>query len=518
MYADFFYSQPPYFALALAGWQSFLLPIFDSAYLLGRLFNIAWSLVLVASLVVLVFRASPRVPLALGTLVTAFASTWLELPLRVVRNDVMPLALVTLSLVAIQAAAERRRQDAVSWSLNLAAGILVSLAVGTKQSYAFVALAFAVYAMFARHLRFSERIWSVVIPLAAGGLIGALPMLIIVGPVLETFAYSNWEFHRTAHALHLYGTVASEVGLRIRLGNFRYMVMEPSFCVFGAMVIFVVARIGIGRCCRAILQARSTSASLLLLCFVALISVFTSCLLSVPMHAQYAAPALPFLALGVCALAATVECGQPLRSRASGYLGLTVATLSGVLLVGGSLATDRGAIAYLYSTINPIKKIGSNHQTRSIDARIGLDDHLNLVRERLRDVLGEPDESIRIATLMSAYPIDAGFGIYPEFAGAPYFYRLNDELTDAELDKFRGTSPGRVRAFLARNEAKVLLTGYESVCEGCLFKDTRLEEGFVAYAVDRGFRCYPVNFDGAGEVRDGRLYVASELAKRPDEC
>jgi hypothetical protein len=199
-YLDFFYSQTPLFPVALAGWLGLADGLLPSSYLAARLFTIVWSAVFVAALSHVLFRLSPSRLLAAAITIALLCTEILDLPLQTARNDMMPLALATVALALmvhafwVEQIAARARA-----ALHLVAGVLLALAVGTKQSYAFVAGVAALATLLSPHLPPGPRLRSQFLPLAAGGALGALPLALLTAPDIENFLYANLEFHRTHH-------------------------------------------------------------------------------------------------------------------------------------------------------------------------------------------------------------------------------------------------------------------------------------------------------------------------------
>jgi hypothetical protein len=134
--------------------------------------------------------------------------------------------------------------------------------------------------------------------------------------------------------------------------------------------------------------------------------------------------------------------------------------------------------------------------------------HLDRVTEKIEQVLGPPSEHLRIATLMPIYPIEAGFGIHPELASVPFFFRTNDDILDDDLERLIGLGPSTVEDWLHENGVRAVLTGY----------DPWLEEGFRSYAATRKMACFRLDLRGAYRTNRGYLYVDPALARQPDEC
>jgi hypothetical protein len=122
-----------------------------------------------------------------------------------------------------------------------------------------------------------------------------------------------------------------------------------------------------------------------------------------------------------------------------------------------------------------------------------------------------PSKELKIATLMSVYPLEAGFGIYDELAGAPFFYRVNDILPVARRRALKGVAPAEVPAWLTEMQATAVMTGYVSGY------DFDLEEGFARFARESGLIPLPVDLRG-GYKQDrgsgmGLLWVAPSLVQ-----
>jgi hypothetical protein len=109
---------------------------------------------------------------------------------------------------------------------------------------------------------------------------------------------------------------------------------------------------------------------------------------------------------------------------------------------------------------------------------------------------------------MPIYPIEAGFGIHPELASAPFFFRTNDDLPPDDLERLVGIGPSTVEGWLHEKNVQAVLTGY----------DPDLEEGFRSYASIRKMACFRLDLRGAYETNRGYLYVDPPLARLPDEC
>lgn len=94
----------------------------------------------------------------------------------------------------------------------------------------------------------------------------------------------------------------------------------------------------------------------------------------------------------------------------------------------------------------------------------------------------------RILTLASAWPIEAGLKIYPEFATAPFAWRAAHLVPANQRARLRMIGPENLERFLADFPPAGVLAGVE---------DETLEKALVAYAEQHGF--HPLEL-GKGQV------------------
>jgi hypothetical protein len=513
-YAEFFYSQTPYFPVLLRLWLDWLGHFFDSPYLLSRAFNALWSVLFICSLAWTLTRLSPSRFFAAAAVFTLTASSVLDLPMRVVRNDMMPLAFLTVAIALLlrsygMEGMSSRRASA----LTFAAGVLVAMAIGAKQSYAFVAVAFLVGSLATR--RSSWRAWlrERFLPLLAGLLAGKIPLLLVVGSDnWQNFLFSTIHFHQWAHLrwYELLGVdVEGEYSLAGRVRHLLAVLLDGpvvSLALVGG--VSLVALIRLRRYRR--LPDADRAGSLLVVSAVAVGLGGLTCLAARPLHPQYVAPLLPFIACGVIAAArlaidASRDEGTPVARRALAAVGVLLVLTS---LGFGLIANNGGPLTHAKSMAIREESPNEVHSHRPIGEIVWAATHLDRVTSKMEQVLGPATEHFRIATLMPIYPIEAGFGIHPELASAPFFFRANDDLSPDQLERLVGIGPSTVEAWLGENNVQALLTGY----------DQNLETGFRAYAATRGMSCFRLDLRGAYETNRGYLYVDPVLARLPDEC
>jgi hypothetical protein len=503
IYRDFFHSQTPYFPIALHYWNILLSDLVGSLYVSSRLFNVFWSLLFACTFLYVLARLSPDSVLSIGVFAILFTSQALDLPLRVVRNDMMPLAL-TSSAMALMARSYFREGRHARWGLShFLAGTLLAAAVSSKHSYAVVALALALGSLISPGFSVRDNWKRATLPFIAGGLVGAIPLLYFIANNWETMRFSLIEFHQTAHVqqfLERRPLAVAEFSLKNRAARLAYELFNLSFLasliVFSA---FVIALLVVGGRMRdmSLPHWRMLSISIL-----AIVLTVPALLLVHRLHPQYVAPLVPFVGICIVSAAAMLKDSVDWRSaRSSSRIAFAGAGafLLAVALYNGLVKTDKGAIAHLKSMMSfDPAAVTRNTTNRRNFHEVWATEHYSRVARRLVDVLGRRSDVFRVATIMTPYPLEAGYEIYPEFAGAPFFYRSNDHLSSAKRLKYVGVSPLTVRNWLDETRAEALLVGY----------DPQIEVGFWDYARAYSFACFRIDLSGAYNFHAGGSRVA----------
>lgn len=469
----------------------------------SRAFTFIWAVLFLLSLLSTLFRVTRDTLLSVALCTVVLISTLLDLPLRTARNDMMPLALATLALALVVHATESA-SGRVRSCAHLMAGALLSAAVCTKQSYLFVGIGFAAYAVIPLRTKLLYHLRTAALPMAVGGIIAAIPAAQLVSGHLENFIYSNIEFHKTLHVIWLYGRESLSMAFRLR--KVVQVLMEPAVLVLCAMAALLAA-IHRRHLFRSFLY--SDISPILILTSVACLAVTVSLFMASPLHPQYAAPILPFLSTFVGALYASTLAQSPTRFHVSTHkIRSSAAVLSSVAVLSSLALSSAGMIPHL------IRLSTGRYIDQGVGSTWGrgenrfITQHARSARVGIRGALGQPDKSLKIATLMPSYPIEAGFGVYDELAGSPFFYRVNDRLSERQLRQLRGLSPSTSAAWLASVRAEAVLVGYRA----------DLEAGFIEYATSNGFKCYSVDLEGANRTRFARLYVSERRARGKADC
>jgi hypothetical protein len=489
IYREFFYSQPPYFPIALYYWNSLFSDLIGSVYVSSRLFNVGWTIVFVSSSMYVLARVSPNAILAIGIFAILYFSKTLDLPLRVVRNDMMPLALTSVALALVSRRHFHTEHERWGFS-HILAGVLLAAAVSSKHSYAVVALGFAISSLIGLGVSTRDSWKRATLPLVVGGFVGACPLLYYVTNNWTTMRFSLIEFHQTAHIQWILGQEPevdfSMMDRIFRLAQELYNISFLAVLVILAFFFIAILVSGAGIRKSALFHWRMLSLSILTIALI-----IPTLLLIGQVHAQYLAPFIPFV--GVCIVAAAGILDDSADWSSARLSSRVVFAGAGVFLIAAALydglvRSNRGAVAHLRSMLifTPVADNPITFHRRNF-REVWAAEHSSRVARRLVDVLGERRGTLRIATLMSSYPIEAGYDIYPEFAGSPFFYLSNDHLSPAERIRYVGVSPLTVRNWLEEANAEALLVGYHK----------GVETGFWDYAQERRFACFRVNLSGA---------------------
>ena len=503
LYGDFFYSQTPYYAILLGWLIELFAPDGNGVLVASRSLTLVWAALFLFVLMFVLVRIAKDTLLSVALCTVVLTSTLLDLPLRTARNDMMPLALATLALALVVYATDSTNGRTRSF-VHLMAGALLSAAVCTKQSYIFVVIAFAAYAVIPLRTKFLYQLRTAALPMAVGGIVAAIPASLTVFRHLQNFMYSNGEFHQTSHLMWHYGKTSIGIGFRIR--KVIVVLMDPAvlvLCVMAAVLLAIHRRYLL-----ASLQ-RCNFSPILVLTLVACLAVTISLFLASPLHPQYAAPILPFLATFVVAFYASSLPQSLAHFQVSPHsIRLSAVALSLIAVLSSLALSSAGIIPHLRALSADRYVDEGSQATWSRGKKRFITEHAQSARVHIRGALGNADKSLKIATLMPSYPIEAGFGVYEELAGSPFFYRVNDRLSSRQLRQLRGLSPRSARAWLASVHAEAVLVGYRA----------DLEAGFVEYATLNRFKCYSVDLEGSDTTRVARLYVSQRLTRSKPDC
>jgi hypothetical protein len=384
----------------------------------------------------------------------------------------MPLFFAVLGLWLFREANRERATGAV---LNLLSGAALAVSAGAKVSYFFVPLVVGLYALSPIFpLPLGPRLRRVVVPLAAGGLLGGAPLLYYAWLDFEAFWYGVYGFHVTG-PIEYY----QRIGLDYRFSNFdivtHFFKHFTQGTVLGAsgLGLYLLLLAGRERRLGETFAALRRSHGLLVL---ALVVVATpACLIIRPSWANYYLPAIPFFALAVVFLFTAGEAAH--RAQA----------IPAVFAV--SLAT---AVPGLSSLAEAPLRLAD----RSGWAGAQVHDMGRGIAAAL-EAACLPAEG-KVATLWPMYVIDGGGKVYREFATGPFFYRSGNLLDPEQVKRLAAASPETLEALLDSDPPVAILTGFEP----------GLDEGLERFAAARGYARADADLDG------GRLF----LMPGPEEC
>jgi len=454
LYRDFAFLQAPNTALAYGA--LFSLTGADGAYLAAKLFNLA--ALLAAALAVYLIAVGSSGRRGLGVLA---AGLFLANPIVVraaaeASNYAAPIAASFFATYFLLAAEKSESRLAY-----FAAGSLFALAAGFKAYYVVVVVA-TVATLLGRRLAAGSRApdRAALAWLAAGALVGGLPVLWLAAADWDRFYFNNLTYHllnveyRSFHR----GYVPSQKWSLFlqRLGARENLLM---LATLGALVATLWRR----PACR-----RAAKAELILFALVAA-GWWTAAIPSPSWTPYYAVPAsLTVLVLTI--VAASVARSSP--RLAAGALAMLLAL---------QLATGHDRILQGVTSLSTPERWTSTRFARQA--------------EEVRVALGATRSEVWGASLHPLVLWLAGARIHPEFATGSFLYRVGDQLSEEQRRTYVTTSPERIVGFLDGRKPGLIFVGREKHLDGKL----------IAYAESRGYRPLPIG-------RQSSLYLAPTLA------
>ncbi|MGF7147806.1 4-amino-4-deoxy-L-arabinose transferase-like glycosyltransferase [Sphingomonas zeicaulis] len=391
---------------------------------------------------------------AIAMLFLAAACQPFQFAASVVRNDILPMALLAGALAAGLVGC--RRPDWRWWTL---AGLLLGLAGSTKLSYG---PPLAIAGLFLCWQAVRGRIaFAIILAFAIGGVVGLLPLLAGFLAQPQVFVYGTLEFGAEApfdwyranglnHRLGLAGKL---------LDMIRYAALGPMLVAFLALILFAFD----GHRAEATDLRRSWL-------YWMLAAGLIAAALPTPMQRQYLLPMLPplFVLLGLA-----IEMRR--QSRTKGRQ--TVVALLGLSFASG-LVADGIILA------------------RGRPSPIDIDRNARWMGKMLAGADGA------IFTLSPEHAIASGRPIDPLSATGPFVLRSGTTIDRARALVFAVPTPETLPLLLDRCPPAAILTGYE---RGSRRFRIAPDEIVVRYALSRGYHPLAVP-DG-----EGALYVRTQL-------
>lgn len=335
------------------------------------------------------------------------------------------------------------------WLWLALCGGCVGLAVGTRLSFAPLVAPFAL-ATLLFPIRGQRKIFGLTI-YGLGVAVALLPVAPLFCAAPRQFIFDNFTYNSTIDLLYRQSTMPGRIAFWNKLSfPFQIFLKSPSGLLLIAGFIFFAARPWWHNRSRW-RNDREISVLLLILPFL-----FIGSWAPMPSYRQYYYPFVPFLLLAVIIGLARE---RPFRRRMFRWLWLAV--IVGVLETVPSLANPLG---FLQPWSWPVF---SAHEKAEAIAKL-------LPRGR-------------VLTLAPLFPLEAGRGIYPEFATGPFAWRTASFVDPQSRAAFGFVAPADLDRFLAADPPAAILTGFERY---------EFERPLLTYAVSHGYLSHPLPDDG----------------------
>ena len=322
----------------------------------------------------------------------------------------------------------------------LVAGVLVGLAASARLTFVVAGAAFVLPVFLVLPWRTREA-WFAAGMFCAGGILGALPALYMLGVAPAQFVFGNLSYARLNTA---YYQQAAGAGAAMTLGGklattVEYIVTQP-----GNLLLVLLAAYGLWRARRQLRHAAELLFLLLLVpCF--LVGAYAP----TPIQLQYIYLLFPLLAL--IFLAALAYDSRP---RLSAGLVAAAALISAILAVPRYV--EGLQVAFIPAEWFPLK----------VHAR----------GEYLGDLVGQRP----VLTLAPTYPLEGHTPIYPEFVTGVLGWRVAPLLTPDERRQVGLVALDELAADLAARPPRGILTGLDD-------SDADEEAPLVAYAQEQDY-------------------------------
>lgn len=448
LYADFFYNHPPLSALYFR-----LIHLLTGAEDLVRSARFGVVLAWGATLA-LVWGAS--FSLSRSRLVALFCVLALEVNVYLLTVVGMTATNNFLQIGPIYAGLALFAHGALSPSRRalwaFLSGVSLSLAIGVKLSAVYYVPPLAVATLFVPWgLPFRQRLLSMTLPMALGGLIGALPLAAFLLADPDRFLSHIVGYHLGPHVAywdvtrHVQDVVAFGIGEKLRLA-FDVWFQGSNLLILAA----VVALGGLG-----IASGRQVPWDLWSAIGLATLFAAGFSFLPTPSFPQYFVPPLAGLVLMPALLWRAVDDGR--RVAATPIL----IALAGLMVVVGSPRL-----------LESSARLALGGPTTA--------DRVEAAADQLRAAL--PGEAPGpVATLAPVYVLEAELPVYPEFATGQFAYRVAPMAPPEMMSHYVTTGPEQVGQLFDADPPAALLTGFSDA----------LEAPMIAWARGNGYAPVP---------------------------
>jgi hypothetical protein len=453
LYNDIFYNHTPGSAWLFHGITNGFGT--DHLLLAARLGVFAGWAIFGISLIVVTFKLTRSPAMAgLAVLLIMANEALLNQTGMTATNNLLPLAAAYLGLgLFLLGVANGQTRPALIASSGLALSIA---AVFKANAFVFIPVVAIASLLLPREAMLVQRLKRVVAPLAVGGTIGALPVLIYLIADPNRFLAHVIGFHTGPHVAYWAAqTASSDEVVAMTAGSKALFAYGIWFS--GANLVFIFLAIFLTTCLvmsepakRAAYRIFSGRMVLVLASFLAAICMS---FVPTPGFPQYYTLPLVCAPLVLAFLYAELDT----TGKQQAQPGLIAASLV-ILLVGlPQLVQYVPRLAYPSRwTVERVHNAGTKIAQQMLKGGV----------------------SGKIATLAPIYAIEGGLDVYPEFATGQFAYRTA-EFADSSLRQYyRTTSPSEVGAFLMADPPAAILVGFEP----------KLEAPLIKFAEQNGYR------------------------------
>lgn len=369
-------------------------------------------------------------------------------PGMLVSNNFLPVPVALLATFFLLKGLNERRQSS---TFCLLAGLFVSLTIGLKANYIFLAPVFAFATLLIPAGRpVATRLVHQSIPLAIGGLIGGLPALIVMASAPKSFfAHTIRYFTQMQPAYWAHATEPKVASLpqKVMLAESIWGSGASLLAITGVAALFVLPIIRKDwRASRAVMRFRP-----LWIVLVLALCGFVIAFVPTPSFPQYFVPPIPFLIVALMLMPGSSEAGAGKGVLVALAL---VALICSVSRVGpGLVELARPGKWYSVAIHRDMRKLMHDANLRG----------------------GE-----NTASLSPALAMEAGLTVPPEFAAGQFVYRVAEYVPASDRAYYTSTSPRDLIGFLAtRRPDTILVSGEEA-----------MEQPFAHYAAASGYQEY----------------------------
>ena len=357
-----------------------------------------------------------------------------------VTNNFLPIPFALLGVHLFVVALDRR--PIRSWTL-FGAGFAIGFAVILKISYVFLVPPVAVAALLVpRGMAAAERFRRTVLPLVAGGILGALPGLVpLIGGPQTLYAHTVSYFTGGHLAYWQHSTAPKAMSAAAKM-----LVADGVWFAGSGLLAGVLA----GTFALTVAQSgwrRLASWPILLVAGITILAAILS-FAPTPAFPQYYEPPVPFLL--VLALLCYRQLGEPAQRRMQPLIAMAGAIALAIILPRVLPAIPAAAKPDRW-TGNVVHAQGA--QIRAVLERAGVQG--------------------RVATLAPIMALEGQLPIYREFAAGPFVYRVADYLPPAQRRHFVTTSIRGLSPFLDANPPAAIVTGQEAELDGAFIDYAR---------------------------------------------